>query len=450
MKRDYQDSAYQALSTQAASALRALSMDMVQQAGSGHPGMPMGMADIAVALWANVLRVNPKNPSWLNRDRFVLSNGHGSALLYALLHLMGFPLSCEELRQFRQLGAKTPGHPEYGVTPGVEATTGPLGQGVANAVGLALAERRLAARFNRPEGKMIDHFTYVFLGDGCLMEGISHEACSLAGHLGLGKLILLFDDNQISIDGPTSLAVQDAVPQRFSAYGWQVQQVDGHQQAEVLQAIQKAQAETGQPSLICCRTVIGYGAPNQQGSAGVHGSPLGAEEIAAARQQLNWLHPPFELPAEVRGFWQQAGQCGEKAAKAWEESLARYVKAYPAEGEQLLGLISGQADETWRPPLEALLDAWRETPPKPAASRASSGLVLKALLPCCAALTGGSADLSESNQVRPETALDFSPSTPGGNYIRYGVREHAMGAVMNGLALHGGVLPYAGTFLVFF
>ncbi len=437
------------LSKQAANALRILAMDAVQQANSGHPGMPMGMADIAVALWANELCFTPKNPAWLNRDRFVLSNGHGSMLLYSLLHLTGFDLSLEDLRQFRQRGSKTPGHPEYGITQGVEVTTGPLGQGIANAVGMAIAEQHMAARFNRPHFKMIGHHTYAFLGDGCLMEGISHEACSLAGHLGLGKLVLLLDDNRISIDGPTNLSCSEDMTKRFEAYDWQVLQVDGHNQAEVLQALQQAKAHTKQPSLIRCRTTIGYGAPNKQDSAAVHGAPLGAKEIAAARKQLEWPHEPFYIPQELGDFWRQAGKRGAQREQEWLSQVQNYATAYPQQGKDLQQCIQNQVPRNWIPPLEVLLSKWKENAPKPMATRASSGLVLSTLSPHCPQLVGGSADLSESNQTRPPDMQDMSPQNPGGNYIRYGVREHAMGAIMNGLALHGGCVPYGGTFMAF-
>jgi transketolase len=433
----------------AANALRFLAMDAVEKAKSGHPGMPMGMADLATVVWGRYLRFNPRHPEWLNRDRFVLSNGHGSMLLYGLLHLTGYELPMEELRNFRQLHSRTPGHPEAGHTAGVEVTTGPLGQGISNAVGLALAERWLAARFNRRGHEIIDHHTYVFCGDGDLEEGVSHEACSLAGHLGLGKLIVLYDDNHISIDGETALSFSEDVPKRFAAYGWHTQRVDGHDPAAIAAAIDKARAARRKPSLIACRTVIGWGAPTKAGKESTHGSPLGAEEIAATRQALGWSHPPFEVPAPARAFWQAAGARGEEEERGWNARLEAYCKSFPAPGRELVRIVEGRASQAWEAPLQALLEQWRATPPDADATRSSSGKVLEAFAMAHPDLIGGSADLTPSNNTRVKAYTDIAPHKYGGKYIRYGVREHGMAAVMNGLARHGGVVPYAGTFLTF-
>ncbi|MCH8076367.1 MAG: transketolase [SAR324 cluster bacterium] len=437
------------ISQLAANALRFLSMDAVQQANSGHPGMPMGMADIATVLWGRYLRFNPANPGWFNRDRFVLSNGHGSMLLYSLLHLSGFDLPMEELRNFRQLHSKTPGHPEAGHTPGVEVTTGPLGQGVSNAVGLALAERWLASRFNRPGHEVIDHHTYVFLGDGCLEEGITHESCSLAGHLGLSRLIAFYDDNQITIDGETSLSFSENVPQRFEAYNWHVQSVDGHDPQAIASALEAAQAETDKPSLIACRTVIGWGAPTKAGTASTHGSPLGDVEIAAAREKLGWPHPPFEVPEAALSFWREPGARGAQAEAEWNARLEAYGKAHPEEGEELARIVAGRASTAWEAPLNELKETWLSHPPDADATRGASGKVLDAFAMAHPDLIGGSADLTPSNNTRVKAYEDISPGKFAGKYIRYGVREHGMGAIMNGLALHGGVVPYSGTFLTF-
>ena len=433
----------------AANALRAIAMDAVEKAKSGHPGMPMGMADIATVLWTRYLNYNPANPRWLNRDRFVISNGHGSMLLYGLLHLTGFDLPMAELQNFRQLHSKTPGHPEYGETEGVEVTTGPLGQGIANAVGMALAERWLAARFNRPGHEIIDHYTYVFAGDGCMMEGISHEASGLAGHLGLHKMILLYDDNQISIDGPTSLSFSDDVPKRFSAYGWHVQSVDGHDPEAVARAIEAAQAETGHPSLIACRTIIGMGAPNLAGTAKTHGSPLGAEEVAATRKNLGWDWPPFKVPSPVLNFWRENRGRGKRAEQEWKERLGAYRKAFPEEGKELARIVEGRPSEAWVKPLQALRATLKKEAPASMATRTASGQVLDTIAMMHPDLLGGSADLTPSNNTRAKGFEDIAPGVFGGKYVRYGVREHGMAAVMNGLARHGGVVPYAGTFLIF-
>ncbi|MCH7479218.1 MAG: transketolase, partial [SAR324 cluster bacterium] len=433
----------------AANALRAIAMDAVEKAKSGHPGMPMGMADIATVLWTRYLKYNPANPRWLNRDRFVISNGHGSMLLYGLLHLTGFDLPMAELQNFRQLHSKTPGHPEYGETEGVEVTTGPLGQGIANAVGMALAERWLAARFNRPGHEIIDHYTYVFAGDGCMMEGISHEASGLAGHLGLHKMILLYDDNQISIDGPTSLSFSDDVPKRFSAYGWHVQNVDGHDPEAVARAIEAAQAETGHPSLIACRTIIGMGAPNLAGTAKTHGSPLGAEEVAATRKNLGWDWPPFKVPSPVLNFWRENRGRGKRAEQEWKERLGAYRKAFPEEGKELARIVEGRPSEAWVKPLQALRATLKKEAPASMATRTASGQVLDTIAMMHPDLLGGSADLTPSNNTRAKGFEDIAPGVFGGKYVRYGVREHGMAAVMNGLARHGGVVPYAGTFLIF-
>ncbi len=433
----------------AANALRFLAMDAVQKANSGHPGMPMGMADIATVLWGGFLRHNPTNPAWFDRDRFVLSNGHGCMLLYGLLHLSGYDLPLEALQQFRQWGSQTPGHPEYGHTPGVEVTTGPLGQGIANAVGFALAERWLAQRFNRDAHEIINHRTYVFLGDGCLMEGLSHEACSLAGHLKLGRLIALYDDNHISIDGPTELSFSENVPQRFSSYGWKTQQLDGHDPVAIKAALENAQRDQSAPHLLCCKTTIGWGAPSKAGQASTHGSPLGDEEIAATRQKLNWHHPPFELPPEVKEFWQVSLKKGQQLEADWNQQLSAYQQQFPSEATELKRIIKGKPSQQWQQPLENLLLQWKTQPPAENATRAHSGAVLNTIVPCHTDLLGGSADLTPSNNTRTNHHTDISPLQWQGNYIRYGVREHAMGAIMNGLARHGGCLPYGATFLTF-
>jgi transketolase len=433
----------------AAHAIRFLAMDAVQKANSGHPGMPMGMADIATVLWTKFLRYNPANPKWFNRDRFVLSNGHGSMLLYSLLHLSGFDLPMKELKNFRQLHSKTPGHPEYGHTKGVEVTTGPLGQGISMAVGMALGERWLASRFNRPKHQIIDHHTYVFAGDGCLMEGVSHESCSLAGHLGLGKLIVFYDDNHISIDGDTKLSYSDDATGRFAAYGWHVQKVDGHDQTALAKAMQKAQQEKKRPSLIACRTVIGWGAPTKAGTHATHGSPLGKEEIAATRKALGWDWPPFQLPKAVLNFWRKAQARGKKAEQDWNKKVTAYRRAHPKEGAELARIIAGKPSKAWQAPLDKLLKSLSKDAPASEATRVASGLVLDTVGMAHPDLLGGSADLTPSNNTRAKGFTDISPGKFAGKYVRYGVREHGMAAVMNGLAGHGGVVPYSGTFAVF-
>lgn len=431
-----------------AHAVRMLAVDAVQAAKSGHPGMPMGMADMAEVLWNDFLVHNPSDPTWINRDRFVLSNGHGSMLLYALLHLSGYDLSMNELRNFRQLHSKTPGHPEYGMTPGVEVTTGPLGQGIAAAVGMAVAEKNLAAHFNQPGHEVIDHHTYVFLGDGCLMEGVSHEACSLAGTLGLGKLIALWDDNGISIDGEVNGWFGEDVAARYEAYGWQViRDIDGHDAEAVHAAIAQAKAETARPSLLCCRTTIGFGSPKLAGTEKCHGAPLGDEEIAAVRAALDWSHAPFEIPAHVRAGW-DAKERGRAAQQAWEQTFADYVAAHPELAAELMRRTQGEFPAGWELAWQELLGAWQQEG-KTVATRKASQQCLEALGPLFPELLGGSADLSGSNltqwsQSKPLNAADFA-----GNYLHYGVREFAMMAMMNGMALHGGVIPYGGTFLTF-
>ena len=425
-----------------ANAIRALAMDAVEKAKSGHPGMPMGMADVATVLFTQFLRFDASAPGWPDRDRFVLSAGHGSMLLYALLHLTGYPgMTMEELRNFRQLGSKTAGHPEYGHAPGIETTTGPLGQGLANAVGMALAERLLNARLG---DAIVDHFTYVVAGDGCLMEGISQEAISLAGHLKLNKLIVLFDDNAISIDGPTSLAVSDDQLQRFASSGWVAKRIDGHDPAAIAGAIEWAR-RSDRPTLIACRTVIGYGAPTKQGKASTHGEPLGADEIKGAREQLGWASAPFELPDGVLAAWSAAGARGAAQRKAWEQ------RAAPLDAGRLAALgdpIDAGAVKAMAAAVVAIKGEFVAAPPK-IATRVASQRVLEKLVPALPSLIGGSADLTGSNGTRTSHHKVVTPSDFSGNYIHYGVREHAMAAAMNGMALHGGIVPYGGTFLVF-
>jgi transketolase len=427
-------------------AIRALAMDAVQAANSGHPGMPMGMAEIALALWGRHLRHNPSNPQWADRDRFVLSNGHGSMLLYALLHLTGYELSIEELRRFRQLHSKTPGHPEYGLAPGVETTTGPLGQGLANAVGMAIAERLLAGEFNRPGFDLVDHRTYVSVGDGCLMEGISHEACSLAGTLGLGKLIAIYDDNRISIDGEVKGWFRDDTPKRFEAYGWHViPKVDGHDVDAVDRALQAAKAVGDKPSLICCQTVIGKGSPKRAGTAKVHGEALGAEEVAATRAAIGWAHPPFEVPRHVYEGW-DARKRGVELESAWNDKLARYEKAHPSLAREFRRRMAGRLPDTWDAHCKALLEkvvAQAES----IATRKASQNAIEGLAPVLPELVGGSADLTGSNLTLWSGGKGIGRE--GGNYLYYGVREFGMSAIMNGLALHGGFVPFGGTFLTF-
>ncbi|MDO8954422.1 MAG: transketolase [Gammaproteobacteria bacterium] len=433
---------------QLANAIRFLSMDAVQQANSGHPGMPMGMADIAEVLWNDFLRHNPLNPKWLNRDRFVLSNGHGSMLHYSLLHLSGYDLPIEQLKQFRQLHSQTPGHPEYGYTAGVETTTGPLGQGLANAVGMALAEKILASHFNQPTIEIIDHHTYVFLGDGCLMEGISHEVCSLAGTLGLGKLIAFWDDNGISIDGDVQGWFTDNTPKRFESYGWQViSAVDGHNPDSIKQAIVQARANTSQPTLICCKTTIGFGAPTKAGSESTHGAPLGADEIAGTRKALGWEYPAFEIPSDIKQAW-SANERGQKYEAEWQHNLARYEKEVPELAKELQRRIKGDLPASWP---EFAKNWLTEVNAQAAtiASRKASQDALNKVGPVLPELLGGSADLAGSNLTMWKGSKPISAKDANGNYIYYGVREFGMSAIANGLALHGGFIPYSGTFLVF-
>ena len=431
-----------------ANAIRALSMDAVQQANSGHPGMPMGMADIAEVLWNDFLSHHPGNPRWPNRDRFVVSNGHGSMLLYSLLHLSGYPLAMDEIRNFRQFGYRTAGHPEYEPELGIETTTGPLGQGIANAVGMAIAERILAARYNRPGFAVIDHHTWVFTGDGCLMEGVSHEACSLAGTLGLGKLIVFYDDNGISIDGEVEGWFTDDTPARFGAYGWHVVPgVDGHDPAAVKAAIEAARAETGRPTLICCKTVIGWGAPNKQGTEATHGAALGAEEVARTRENIGWPHPPFEIPEEIRAGW-DARKRGAAAEAEWNARMAAYAKEYPAEAAELERRLAGRLPEDWPQAADAVVAKLADGAGN-VATRKASELSLNGFGPLLPELIGGSADLSGSNNTFFKGSSRIGAGGFSGNYLHYGVREFGMTAIMNGLALHGGFKPYGGTFLVF-
>ena len=433
--------------TELANAIRALSMDAVQQANSGHPGMPMGMADIAEVLWRDNLRHNPANPKWPDRDRFVLSNGHGSMLLYSLLHLSGYDLPMAELRNFRQLHSKTPGHPEYGETPGVETTTGPLGQGLANAVGMALAEKVLANRFNRGGHEIVDHYTWVFLGDGCLMEGVSHEACSLAGTLKLGKLVCFYDDNGISIDGEVHGWFTDNTPQRFEAYGWHVvPKVDGHDAAAIEAAIQAAKADP-RPSLICCKTIIGWGSPNKQGTEATHGAPLGDAEIVATRAELGWTAAPFVVPDDIRAGWDARAK-GAAVEKAWQRRFADYRAAHPELAAEFERRQRGDTPADWRGKLQEFVAAQIEKPAA-IATRSASQQVLNVLGAAIPEMLGGSADLTGSNNTNHKLSQSVGDPAEGGNYIHYGVREFGMCAIMNGIALHGGFIPYGGTFLVF-
>ncbi|MFP5401790.1 MAG: transketolase [Gammaproteobacteria bacterium] len=428
-------------------AIRALAMDAVQQANSGHPGAPMGMAEIAEVLWRHHLRHNPANPKWADRDRFVLSNGHGSMLIYALLHLTGYDLPIEELKRFRQLHSKTPGHPEYGYTPGVETTTGPLGQGITNAVGMALAEKILAAEFNRPGHEIVNHHTYVFLGDGCLMEGISHEACSLAGTWGLGKLVAFYDDNNISIDGHVDGWFTDDTPKRFEAYGWQViRDVQGHDPVAIEAAIQQAKANREQPTLICCKTIIGAGAPNKQDSHDVHGAPLGAAEIEAARAHIGWSHPPFEIPAEIYAAW-DARTKGASLEAQWNAGFAAYRAAHPELAAEFERRMAGELPADWDAHVAAVL-AKVVDKAETIATRKASQNAIEAYAPKLPELLGGSADIAGSNLTLWSGARGVSKSS-GGNYVYYGVREFGMAAIANGVALHGGLIPYTATFLMF-
>ena len=429
-----------------ANAIRHLAMDAVQKANSGHPGMPMGMADIAVALWDEHLKHNPSDPQWLNRDRFVLSNGHGSMLLYSLLYLSGYDLPISELKNFRQLHSKTPGHPEFGITAGVETTTGPLGQGISNAVGMALAEKLLAEEFNRPGFDIIDHYTYAFLGDGCLMEGISHESCALAGTLKLSKLIALWDDNGISIDGKVGPWFSEDTPQRFEAYGWNVlRNIDGHNAAAVARALEQAK-QSDKPTLICCKTAIGYGSPNMAGSDKVHGSPLGAEEIAATRLALEWPHAPFEIPQDLLAAWNFQAR-GKAVQASWEKQFAAYRQAYPELAAELQRRMQGKLANNFTKTLSdyiALCQSKAET----IATRKASQNAITALAPAVPELIGGSADLTGSNLTNWNACKPVR-ANQWGNHINYGVREFGMSAIMNGMALHGGYIPFGGTFLTF-
>ncbi len=433
---------------QLANAIRALSMDAVQRANSGHPGMPMGMADIAEVLYSNHLRHNPSNPQWWDRDRFVVSNGHGSMLLYSVLHLSGYGLSIDDLRNFRQLHSPTAGHPEFGEAPGIETTTGPLGQGLANAVGLALAEKLLAARYNTDHHSVVDHRTWVFAGDGCLMEGISHEACSLAGTWGLGKLVVFYDDNGISIDGEVEGWFTDDTPARFRAYGWQViEAVDGHDPAAVDSAISEALANHDQPTLICCKTTIGFGSPNKAGTAATHGAPLGDEEIAATREALGWHHPPFEIPEGIRRAW-DARERGQAVERAWSKRWQAYQAAHPdlaAEFERRMdGNLPGDFDQLLNQAVEAM-----QSDDSKVATRKASGMAIEALAPHLPELIGGSADLTGSNNTDWSGSVDIMDDLAKGSYLSFGVREFGMTAIANGLDLHGGFIAYTGTFLVF-
>ncbi|AWX14837.1 transketolase [Mergibacter septicus] len=431
-----------------ANAIRVLSMDAVQKANSGHPGAPMGMADIAEVLWRDYMVHNPTNPSWANRDRFVLSNGHGSMLIYSLLHLSGYDLSIEDLKQFRQLHSKTPGHPEYGYAPGVETTTGPLGQGITNAVGMAIAEKTLAGQFNRPGHQIIDHHTYVFLGDGCLMEGISHEACSLAGTLGLGKLIAFYDDNNISIDGHVDGWFTDDTQKRFEAYGWQViPAVDGHNSEAIKAAIESAKAETQKPTLIICKTIIGYGSPNKSNSHDCHGAPLGETEIAATRKALNWAFAPFEIPAEIYAQW-SAKQRGQIAEEKWNQQFNAYAQDYPELAAELARRLKGELPANWATESQAFIEKLQANPAT-IASRKASQNAIEAYAQLLPEFLGGSADLASSNLTLWSGSKPLRANVVDGNYINYGVREFGMSAIMNGIALHGGFIPYGATFLMF-
>ncbi|ASI91432.1 transketolase [Vibrio mediterranei] len=439
--------AYMSSRKQLANAIRALSMDGVQQANSGHPGAPMGMADIAEVLWRSHLNHNPSNPEWADRDRFVLSNGHGSMLIYSLLHLSGYELSIDDLKNFRQLHSKTPGHPEYGYAPGIETTTGPLGQGITNAVGMAIAEKSLAAQFNKEGHDIVDHFTYVFMGDGCLMEGISHEACSLAGTLGLGKLIAFWDDNGISIDGEVEGWFSDDTPKRFEAYGWHViPAVDGHDADAINAAIEAAKADP-RPTLICTKTIIGFGSPNKAGSHDCHGAPLGHDEIAAAREFLGWEHGPFEIPADIKAEW-DANEAGSAKEAAWNEKLAAYEAAYPELAAEFKRRVNGELPAQWEQEASKII-ADLQANPANIASRKASQNALEAFGKMLPEFMGGSADLAPSNLTMWSGSQSLTADDASGNYIHYGVREFGMTAIINGIALHGGFVPYGATFLMF-
>lgn len=431
-----------------ANAIRALSMDAVQKANSGHPGAPMGMADIAEVLWRSHLRHNPNNPKWADRDRFILSNGHGSMLLYSLLHLSGYDLSIDDLKNFRQLHSRTPGHPEYGYAPGVETTTGPLGQGITNAVGMAIAEKAMADQFNQPGHDIVDHYTYAFMGDGCLMEGISHEACSLAGTLQLGKLIAFWDDNGISIDGHVEGWFTDDTVKRFEAYGWHViPAVDGHNPEAINAAIEAAKAETGKPTLICCRTIIGYGSPNKSGSHDCHGSPLGNDEIAAARAFLKWDHAPFVIPADIAAEW-NGQEKGAKLEADWAAKFAAYEAAHPTLAAEFKRRTAGDLPANWAAESAKIIETLQANPAKIATRKASQN-ALEAFGKLLPEFMGGSADLAPSNLTMWSGSKSLTNDDASGNYIHYGVREFGMSAIMNGIALHGGFIPYGATFLMF-
>lgn len=431
-----------------ANAIRALSMDAVQKANSGHPGAPMGMADIAEVLWRSHLKHNPNNPKWADRDRFILSNGHGSMLLYSLLHLSGYDLSIDDLKNFRQLHSRTPGHPEYGYAPGVETTTGPLGQGITNAVGMAIAEKAMAEQFNQPGHDIVDHYTYAFMGDGCLMEGISHEACSLAGTLQLGKLIAFWDDNGISIDGHVEGWFTDDTVKRFEAYGWHViPAVDGHSPEAINAAIEAAKAETGKPTLICCRTIIGYGSPNKSGSHDCHGSPLGNDEIAAARDFLKWDHAPFVIPADIAAEW-NGREKGAALEADWAAKFAAYEAAHPALAAEFKRRTAGELPANWAADSAKIIENLQANPAKIATRKASQN-ALEAFGKLLPEFMGGSADLAPSNLTMWSGSKSLTNDDASGNYIHYGVREFGMSAIMNGIALHGGFIPYGATFLMF-
>ncbi|HFB66815.1 MAG TPA: transketolase [Aeromonadales bacterium] len=431
-----------------ANAIRALSMDAVQKAKSGHPGAPMGMADIAEVLWNDYLKHSPNNPKWVNRDRFVLSNGHGSMLIYSLLHLSGYALTIDDLKSFRQLHSKTPGHPEYGYTPGVETTTGPLGQGLANAVGFAIAEKTLAAQFNQPKHEIIDHYTYVFLGDGCLMEGISHEVCSLAGTQKLGKLIAFYDDNGISIDGEVNGWFTDNTPERFEAYGWHVlADVDGHNADAIKAAIESARAETEKPTLICCKTIIGFGSPHKEGTEACHGAPLGEDEIQATRKNLGWKYGPFEIPETIYQGW-DAREKGQKLEDDWNSAYLAYHEDYPELADELNRRLRGDLPKDFNQKIAALITEFAEEGVT-VASRKASQMVLEHLTGWLPEMLGGSADLAGSNLTITSHSKGITADDASGNYLYYGVREFGMTAIINGLTLHGGFIPYGGTFLMF-
>lgn len=432
-----------------ADAIRFLSLDAVERANSGHPGMPMGMADIATVLWREFLIHNPNNPNWSNRDRFILSNGHGSMLHYALLHLTGYDLSINEIKKFRQLHSKTPGHPEVNLTPGIETTTGPLGQGFANAIGMALAEKNLAAHFNRPSHKIIDHFTYVFLGDGCLMEGISHEAASLAGCLGLGKLIAFWDDNKISIDGNVSGWFQDNTPKRFEAYHWHIiSDINGHDPQQIKLAIEKARAVTDKPSLLCCKTRIAFGAPNLMDSHQAHGAALGEKEVALTRLALHWDYPPFKIPEDIYQAW-DARSKGNASENAWKEKWESYKNIFPELAKEYQRRINRTLPSNWEEQTQNFIKEIYQNPCEKIATRKASQNALNMFAPLLPELLGGSADLTESNATLWHGSQVLTKNNPSGNYIHYGVREFGMSAMMNGIALHGGFIPFGGTFLVF-